>query len=261
MKVKLFKTFISFILVFSSIGHSLNSETTSQNINIAQLKNAYLKAEKLEKELNEKKGWVEAYRAKKDTFEKYVDGLFQIWAKTPQETPEVKEIEEELIFLRSQYIHRMTERGMQVQNLFAKKAKPMIIKNLSTTTQANFLALMTQPGAHQRLADKMAVKGTPTEPFGWEVQATHSLALMRAGQHKKARTENKKLLLKTGLLIRGNERYEQQYFLHRALIEAKANKLEEAKKFQEKFLSVSKGESPTSEISLLQAELRNLLQE
>lgn len=69
---------------------------------------------------------------------------------------------------------------------------------------AQVIINLTQPGAAVRVADRLADQGRPTEPLGWDIQATHALALARAGLIDQAIQENEALMKKIQVnLLRG----------------------------------------------------------
>lgn len=61
---------------------------------------------------------------------------------------------------------------------------------------ARTLAELTKPDAAVRVSDRLAAAGRPTEPVGWDVQATHALALARAGKIEESLRENGALIKK-----------------------------------------------------------------
>ena len=67
---------------------------------------------------------------------------------------------------------------------------------------AQTLTDLTKPDAAIRVSDRLAEAGRPTEPVGWDVQATHALALARAGKTEEALKENQSLMKKIDVNMR-----------------------------------------------------------
>ncbi len=71
-------------------------------------------------------------------------------------------------------------------------------------TMAQVISTLTKPDAAVRASDRLADQGRPTEPLGWDIQATHALALARTGLIEQAIQENEALMKKLQInLMRG----------------------------------------------------------
>lgn len=203
--------------------------------------------------------WSDLNSQRREALGPYVSALYREWDVRKDEPGKRRQIESKLLALRQEETRKPTEYGMRQQRAFASQARSRLVKATVTREEAVFLTKLCVPGAHQRHTDNLARNGRPTEPFGWDVQDTYSLGLMRSGEYDKARVENELVLLKTSLLFRGREKYERQFFLQRALLEAYAGKLDVAKEYAAKTLEPLEGESDSLNGAELRAELKSLL--
>jgi hypothetical protein len=204
--------------------------------------------------------WSDLYSQRKEALAPYVSALYREWDLHKEDPGKRGQIESKLLALRQEETRKPTEYGMQQQRAFANQARSRLVKTTVTHKEAVFLTKLCVPGAHQRHTDNMARDGRPTEPFGWDVQDSYSLGLMRSGQYDKARSENELVLLKTSLLFRGREKYERQFYLQRALLEAHAGKLDVAKEYAAKILEPQEAEKDSPNGAELRAELKSLLE-
>ncbi len=94
---------------------------------------------------------------------------------------------------------RATENFINQQSFLAGIAWPLLAATPLRTEQAELLAELTRPNFSVRLADGIARLGMPTERYGWDVQATHALALIRSGKGKKAQAAVKRLNRKVSM--------------------------------------------------------------
>lgn len=159
----------------------------------------------------------------------YVASLFAAWDQSDDGSALRTSMEQEMLHYYQSATRRATERSMNRRMLFAGHARKLLIDPKVTKAEARFLKGLCATKGGIGFADVLAGIGIPTEPWGWDIQDTYSLALLKSGDIKQARRENKLLLRKAKRL--NTDRYLHRYQLSRALIEAHAGNPKTAAKY------------------------------
>lgn len=165
------------------------------------------------------------------------NALFQRWVKTSNADPAREEERKELQSVSDAIAgNPFTKSSYKAKSFWAETVEQSLIEGEPNEEKAKFIAKLVEPTKAHRMTDEVAKRGSPAEPFGWDVQAVYSLALARAGKLDAARTENDLVIKKIsnnieksprpdlGVVYLGKERANKsllrEMYLYRALIEA-----------------------------------------
>jgi hypothetical protein len=136
------------------------------------------------------KDYGKAYREYKQSTHKLFSALLSHWMTLPDGSAEVPVVCQEI---RTVYKDKagspLTERHNIEKTFLARALWPLLADDEPTPEQAAFMVELTKPQMGVRMNDRRARRGKPTEPLGWDVQATYALALIRSGKDKQARDE------------------------------------------------------------------------
>jgi hypothetical protein len=138
-----------------------------------------------------KKGWdYEAFKALNSSGQALLPELLAHWFTMPTNSAEAAATEKEIrAVFKTLAGSRLTENWINQQSFFARRAWPLLVEQPLTPEQVNLMLDLTKPNMGVRLEDQAARDGKWTEGYGSDVQATHALALIRAGKAEQAREE------------------------------------------------------------------------
>ena len=175
-----------------------------------------------------------------------ISQLLGKWKKSSTDRKQAQAYAEKLRVLAEELYGPLkpnTESHRQASQELAVICWPYVLDAMPKTMAQAIIGL-TKPDAAVRVSDRLADQGRPTEPLGWDIQATHALALARAGAIEQALQENDALMNKIQInLMRGRlpdlemeflgaNRTEKsllkQTFLQRALILGLADRIAES---------------------------------
>lgn len=132
----------------------------------------------------------EDYQESKDAAHALISALLNHWMTLPEGSAEAPLLKEEIrAVFKETAGSKFTEQHNTEKSFLARTVWPLLANSEPTREQAVLMAEMTKPQMGVRMYDKMARAGQPTEPLGWDVQAAHTLALIRSGKAKEARDE------------------------------------------------------------------------
>ena len=131
-----------------------------------------------------------AYRESLASGRKLIVALLNHWMTLPEGSAKAPVVRQEIKTVYQELGGRpLTERYNQGKSFVARTVWPLLTEKEPTPEQGAFMAELTKPQMGVRMNDRIAQRGMPTEPLGWNVQAAHALALIRAGKDKEARDE------------------------------------------------------------------------
>ncbi|HEV7281867.1 MAG TPA: hypothetical protein VGN57_16825 [Pirellulaceae bacterium] len=165
----------------------------------------------------------------------YGEALLKRWATASPESDEAPALRKELKTLQEELQGApLTEKASKAKTAWAVAAFPLLLEGKLDRAKAKTLAQIVEPTRAQRMTDALAEKGEPAEPYGWDVQAVHALALARAGQVDAARKESDLVLKKVEIALTQSRQFPTEFLgsvrslaavrrealLQRALVEA-----------------------------------------
>ena len=222
--------------------------------------------------------WSKAERERTNAFHRFAEALLKTWSTLPDESAELPALEQEITTLHPEAIKPLlTEKSHRESQFFAGVIWKLVHAPGLSSKRASFLASLTVPHAGIRINDKLADLNRPTEPYGWDIQGTHTLALLRAGNIGEARKENERLLkklninLREGRLpnvtvnfrggIRNQMSLKRECLLHRSLIEATAGETKAASDFLEEAKEIDETDDITAAQESMLKEIASVLKE
>ena len=174
--------FVLGILALSPSTRAGSPETT-----IDQLRQRYQQARAT---FAKTRDYGKAYRESIASGRELLTALLNHWLTMPEDSEKAPVIRREIKTVYLEVAGRpLTERYNQGKSFMARTAWPLMAEKEPTPEQAVFMVELTKPQTGVRMNDRIAQGGMPTEPLGWNVQAAHALALIRAGKDKSARDE------------------------------------------------------------------------
>ena len=194
------------------------------------------------------KVWADAARQRLEAAQSLVPALLMRWTTVADGSEELAAIQQEIKDVyRDMSGKPMTQASNNAKSFFADAVWPLLSNGELSQERAAILVELTKPHAGIRMNDKIAQLERPTEPLGWNIQDTYSLALLRAARVDDARRENKLLLDKLSINLergrlpdlkvnyrdgkRSQASLRREYLIHRSLIEALAQQEGRAKEF------------------------------
>jgi len=132
----------------------------------------------------ELEAWAAAKEKKKNAAREYFIGALGYWKILQTSSTTSKKLAEELKELEA-YLSGVDSTS---DEFVAIQVKPLVVTGVDAK-QSKFLVALTKPSLAVRANDRIASKGGATEPFAWDVQMCHAIALARAKEFSKARTE------------------------------------------------------------------------
>ncbi len=222
--------------------------------------------------------WSKAQQERTDAIHKLAEALLTTWATLPDESTDLPALETEIATLHQEALKPLlSEKSHNESQFFAGVIWKLVQAPGLSSQRASFLTTLTVPHAGIRRNDELADLNRPTEPYGWDIQGTHSLALLRAGRIAHARKENEWLLKKVNKILResrlpnltvnfrGGERtptsLKREFLLHRSLIEATAGEMKAARAFLEEAKEIDKTDDITAAQESVLEEIASVLKE
>jgi len=222
--------------------------------------------------------WAKVQRQRTTAVHRFAGALLKTWKALPDDSRDLPTIEKEIkAIYQEETKPPLTEKSHKETQFFAGIIWKFVVPPVLSQKRALFLTSLTAPHRGIRANDRRANLNLPTEPWGWDIQDTYSIALLRAGRLKEARKENELLLkkltvnLKRGRLpnvkvnFRGGKRTQmslkREFLLHRSLIEVTAGEVRTAKAFLEAASTIDETKDVAAAQESIIKEIRLLIEQ
>lgn len=221
--------------------------------------------------------WSKANSERTHVVHELVPALFEAWKTLPDDSKDCAVLEKEIRTVHKNFLKPSeSEKNHKASQFFAGIIWKFVEVPGLSKERATFLAALTIPHAGVRRNDNLASQGRPTEPYGWDIQMTHTMVLLRAGKIDDARKENTALLTKLNVNLsrgrlpnlnvnfRGGKRSQaslkRECLLQRSLIEATASVADAAKSFLKEANEIEETESVRADQKSLLQEIKSAIQ-
>lgn len=216
--------------------------------------------------------WLPLWQKEKASYPKYLNALVKAYCELPPTDQKDGELKKEIEEQHPEHSkNSLTVSYYERHSLLANAIMPNLYNDDLNKDRANFFVKLLKPSFNTKTEDFFHFFKLPVEPQDWSVQTAFSLANLRIGNLSTARKENKKLIRKGSkfadwqkMIKAKNSRYAkrlQNFYLHRALIEAHDGKEKEARKFLDKVLETTSSEALDKNSQKLVQEIEKLLKE